>query len=215
METVALRSETRTVHGKKVKRLRAEELVPAIVYGPDLAGKPIQVDERNLFKTLQQAGSTTLINLFVDEEPKPYVVLPREIQRDPLTSKVQHVDFFEVRLTEMVRTSPRLEFVGESPLVKSGQAVLIHAMNEIEVECLPTDLIHSIPVDISVLQSMDDNVLVGDLPVPDGVTIMADADDVVVSVVPARVSLEEELEEALEREEMIGEGAVEEADLED
>jgi large subunit ribosomal protein L25 len=213
METVALRSETRTVHGKKVKRLRAVELVPAIVYGPDLAGKPIQVDERNLFKTLQQTGSTTLINLFVDEEPKPYVVLPREIQRDPLTSKVQHVDFYEVRLTEMVRTAPRLEIVGESPVVKSGLAVLIHAMNEVEVECLPTDLIHSIPVDISVLITMDDNVLVGDLPVPAGVTIMADPEDVVVSVVPVRVAFDEDLEE--EAREGVAEIGMEEADPED
>jgi large subunit ribosomal protein L25 len=93
---------------------------------------------------------------------------------------------------------PRIEIVGEAPIVKSGQAVLIHAMNEVEVECLPTDLINSIPVDISGLEKMDDNVLVGDLPVPDSVTIMADPGDVVVSVVPVRIALEEEIEEAIE-----------------
>ena len=214
MESVELRSETRTVRGKKVKRLRAAELVPAVVYGPDLAGRAIQVEERQLSTTLRQAGSTTLINLLVDEEPKPHVVLAREIQRDPLTSRVQHVDFYEVRLTEMVRTSPRLEIVGESPVVKSGQAVLIHAMNEIEVECLPTDLIHSIPVDISGLETMDDNVLVGALPIPDGVTAIADPDDVVVSVVPVRVALEEEMEEEVEGEE-IEEGEAAEVEPED
>ena len=114
----------------------------------------------------------------------------------------------------MVRTSPRLEIVGESPLVKAGQAVLIHAMNEIEVECLPTDLINSIPVDISGLETMDDNVLVGDLPMPDGVTAMADPDDVVVSVVPVRVALEEEMEEEVEGEE-IEEGEAAEVEPED
>jgi ribosomal protein bL25 (Ctc-form) len=138
MEHVELRTESRTVYGKKVKRLRAENLIPAVVYGPDLVGKSIQIEERPLFMTLQQAGSTALINLFVDDEPKPHVVLAREIQRDPLTSRVQHVDFYEVRLTETVRTTPRIEIVGESPLVKAGQAVLIHGMTEIEVECLPT-----------------------------------------------------------------------------
>lgn len=198
MENIELRTETRSVFGKKVKQLRTEAQIPAVVYGPDLAGKPIQVEERPLFKTLQQAGTTALINLFVDDGPKPHLVLAREVQRDPVSSRVLHVDFYEVRLTEKVRTMPRIEIVGEAPIVKSGQAVLIHAMNEVEVECLPTDLINSIPVDISGLEKMDDNVLVGDLPVPDSVTIMADPGDVVVSVVPVRIALEEEIEEAIE-----------------
>lgn len=204
MEHVELRTETRSVFGRKVKQLRAEALIPAVIYGPDLVGKSIQIQERSLFKTLQQAGSTALINLFVDDESKPHVVLAREVQRDPLTNRVLHVDFYEVRLTETVRTTPRIEIVGESPIVKSGEAVLIHGMNEVEVECLPTDLISSIPVDISVLETMDDNVLVGDLPVPDSVTIIADPGDVVVSVVPVLVALEEEeeLEEVIEGEEI-------------
>ena len=91
MENVELRTESRFVSGKKVKHLRAEALIPAVVYGPDLAGKSIQVQERPLFKTLQQAGSTALINLFVDDEPKPHVVLAREVQRDRLSSRVLHV----------------------------------------------------------------------------------------------------------------------------
>lgn len=89
---------------------------------------------------------------------------------------------------------PRLEFVGESPVVKSANAVMIYGMTEIEVECLPTDLIHSIPVDVSVLEGLDDNILVGDLPVPSGVTVLADPREVVVSVVPTRIAVEEEAE---------------------
>jgi large subunit ribosomal protein L25 len=212
---VDLRTESRTVHGKKVKRLRAENLIPAVVYGPDLTGKSIQVEERPLFRTLQQAGSTALINLFVDDAPTPHVVLAREIQRDPLTSRVQHVDFYEVRLTETVRTTPRIEIFGESPAVSSGLGVLIQAMTEVEVECLPTDLISSIPVDISVLETLEDNVLVGDLPVPDTVTVIADPGDVVVSVVPVRVELEEEEEEEVLEGEEIEEEVAEEAEPEE
>jgi large subunit ribosomal protein L25 len=212
MERIELRTETRSARGKGVKRLRAESLIPAVVYGPDMATKSIQIQERLLFKVLQQAGSTTLIDLVVDDDPEPQVVLAREIQRDPLTSRLQHVDFYQVRLTEKVKTTPRLEFVGESPLVKSGVAVMIHGMNEVEVECLPTDLINSIPVDVSVLEKMDDNILVGDLPVPDGVTILADPDEVVVSVVPTRV--EEEVEEVEEEVAVAWEEAAEENEAE-
>jgi large subunit ribosomal protein L25 len=194
MERIELRTQARTTHGKQVKRLRAEGWIPAVVYGADTSARSVQVHERSLFKTLKQAGSTTLINLFVEDEPEPHVVLAREIQRNPINGQLVHVDFYQVRLTETVKTMPRLEFVGESPLVKSGSAVMIYGMTEIEVECLPTDLINSIPVDVSVLEGMDDNILVGDLTVPSGVTITADPGDVVASVVPVRVLVEEEVE---------------------
>lgn len=194
MERLELDAQTRTVRGKKVKRLRAQDWIPAVVYGPDTPSMPIQVERRPLSWTLRQAGSTTLINLSVDDESKPYVVLAREIQRDILTGWLEHVDFYQVRLTELVKTTPRLDLVGESPLVESGQAVLIQNMNEVEVECLPTDLINAIEVDLSALGSMDDSILIGDLPVPSGVTILADPDEVVASLVPPRVIEEEEVE---------------------
>jgi len=195
MERAELRADTRTARGKKVKRLRSENLIPAVVYGPDMEAASIQIGERDLFKTLQVAGSTALINLFIDDTASPQVVLAREIQRDPLTSRVQHVDFYTVRLTEKVKTTPRIEFVGASPLVVGGAGVVVTSMTEVEVECLPTDLISSITVDLSVLKEWDDNVLVADLPVPPAVTILADPADVVVSVVPTRMEIEEEVEE--------------------
>ena len=217
MERIELRTEARTVHGKKVKGLRAANLIPAVVYGPDMDSQSIQIDERDLFRVLQEAGSTALIYLSVDDASEPRVVLAREIQRDILTGRTMHVDFYEVRLTETVRTMPRLEFVGESPAVKAGIGVLIHGMNSVEVECLPTELISSIEVDVSVLETLDDNILVSDLPVPDSVTIIADPGDVVASVVPVRVAEVEEEEELLELEEGVEpeeeeeEGAEEEA----
>lgn len=199
MENVELRAESRRIHGRTAKQLRTDDWIPAVMYGPDLPSKPIKIEERELFRVLREAGSTTLINLFVDQEAKPNVVLAREIQRDVLTGRLQHVDFYEVRLTEMVKTTPRLEIVGESPLAQTGIGVMIYGMTEVEVECLPTDLINSIPVDVSGLENMEDSILVGDLPVPEGVTILADPSEVVVSLVPAQAPEEEELvEEELE-----------------
>ena len=215
MERVELRSNSRTLQGKKVKRLREAGWVPAVVFGPDMASRSIQIVQRDLYSALQTAGSTALIDLYVDKEPEPNVVLAREIQRNVLTGHLLHVDFYQVRLTEKVKTMPRLEIVGEAPLVKEGTAVMIHGMNEVEVECLPTDLISSIPVDVSGLETFEDSILVGDLPVPPAVTILADPGDVVVNLVPARAALaeDEELEEGEEFEE--GEEAEEEAETED
>jgi large subunit ribosomal protein L25 len=200
MERVELQAKSRDVHGKKAKQLRAESWVPAVMYGPDTPSLSIQADERLLSRAIMTAGSTSLINLSIEGETKPHVVLAREIQRNPVNDRLLHVDFLELRLTEMVKTFPRLVIIGEAPIVKSGAAVLIHGMTEVEVECLPTDLINSIEVDISALEGMGDAVTVGQLPVPPGVTILADPNDVVVSVVPARVELEEVEEEVWEEE---------------
>jgi large subunit ribosomal protein L25 len=86
--------------------------------------------------------------------------------------------------------------VGESPLVKAGTAVMIYGMNEVEVECLPTDLFSSIEVDVSVLETLDDNIQAGELSLPPNVTLIADPSDVVVSVVTTRAAVVEEAEEA-------------------
>jgi large subunit ribosomal protein L25 len=211
MERIELRTEARTIQGKKVKRLRAENVIPAILYGPDTPALSIQVEERALFKTLQQTGTTSLIDLYVDKSSKPNVVLARGIQRDSLTGRLLHVDFYQVRLTETVKTMPRLEIVGESPLAKGGGAVMIQNMNEVEVECLPTDLINSIPVDVSGLETLESNVLIRDLPVPEGITILADPEDVVVSMVPVRAALEEEV---VEKEIVVGEEVEVEEEIE-
>lgn len=215
MERVELRTESRTVRGKKVKRLRAEGWIPGVLYGPDTPSRALQVENRALLSTLQEAGSTALINLFVDDEPKPNLVLAREIQRDILTGQLKHVDFFQVRLTEKVRTSPRLELVGESPLAKSGGAILVQILDQVEVECLPTDLISSIPVDLTGLESVEDSIVVGDLPVPSGVTILADPHDTVISLVPPRMAREIEAEELAAEEAELEEAELEEAAAEE
>ena len=203
MERIELKSETRTIHGKQVNRLRAASQIPAVVYGPDMSSQSIQIDERGLVRVLREAGATALIDLYIDDGSEPHVVLAREIQRDSLTGRALHVDFYEVRLTETVRTMPRLEFVGRSPAAEAGLGVLIHGMTSVEVECLPTELISSIEVDVSVLETLEDVITVSDLPVPDSVKVIADPGEMVASVVPTRMEVmeEEEVEEEFELEE--------------
>ncbi len=213
MKQVELRAESRQVTGKKVKHLRTQALVPAVVYGPDTPVTQIQANERDLARVLAQAGETALIHVFIDNEPNPTMVLARDVQRDVLSGNLLHVDFYQVRLTETVRTTPRLELVGEAPVLQTENAVVIHNMTSIEIECLPTDLIDSIQVDLSGLTSLEHSIYVRDLPVPSGVNVLADPEDVVVAVVASR-AFEEEEEEAAEEEFAFGTEA-EEEDLEE
>jgi large subunit ribosomal protein L25 len=196
MEHVKLQSSRRTVLGKKVKHLRREGWIPAVVFGAKQDATPIQMEERELNAVLREAGSTALIELTIDQERQPHVVLARDIQRDILTSRLHHVDFYQVQLDRKVRTSPLLEIVGEAPAVRGGEAILVQNMNHIEVECLPGDLVDSIAVDVSVLETINDSITVADLPVPPGVTLMSDPTEVVVSVVVPRAAMEMEAEEA-------------------
>jgi large subunit ribosomal protein L25 len=195
MEKIQLAARERNVFGKQVKRLRAGGWVPAVVYGANVAPKSVQLETTALFKTMQEAGSTALIDLVVEGESAPRAVIARDIQRDILTGRYQHVDFFQVRLDHKVKISPALEIVGEAPAVKEHGGVLVHLLTHVEVECLPTDLIDAIEVDVSSLKHLDDSITIGDLPVPPGVTILADPGDAVVSVVPPRAVLAEEEEE--------------------
>jgi large subunit ribosomal protein L25 len=186
MERVALQSVSRTVEGKQVKKLRAEGLIPAVVFGPDTPAQAIQAPERAVDKTLRQAGSM-LINLFVDQEAQPRAVLVREIQRNPITGRILHVDFYQVRMTEKVKTSIPLHFVGQPPLVASGDVLLNPQMSLLEVECLPDDLQEQIVVDVSGLIGMHDSILIGDLILPPRITALGKPDDVVVSLQHVKV----------------------------
>ncbi len=193
-EHVKLQSSRRTVLGKQVKQLRRDGWIPAVLFGAKQEATPIQVEERDLDTAIRQAGATALINLFIDEEHQPHVVLARDIQRDILTSRLRHVDFYQVQLDRKVRTSPLLEIVGEAPAVQFGDAILVQVLTHIEVECLPGDLVDSIQVDVSSLETVNDSITVADLSVPPGLTIMADPTETIVHAVLPRAALEEEVE---------------------
>jgi len=208
-DRVQLTSDPREVVGKKVRHLRADGWVPGVLYGPRIESKNIKMNERELGRVLQQVGGTALIDLQIQGEGRSHTVLAREIQRDILTGRVRHVDFYQVRLDQKVRTSPAINVVGESPIVEDGTAVLIHVLTHVEVECLPADLVSAIDVDISSLQTLADSITVGDLSVPPGITILNDPDDVIMSVIAPRATLEEE-EAAAERAEAEAEEAEEE-----
>ena len=162
------------------------------LHGTSTEGAPIE-------KTLFAWGMMllfSLIDLFIEPERRPHTVLARDIQRDVLTSRLRHVDFYQVQLDRKVRTSPALEIVGEAPATRYGDAILVQILNHIEVECLPGDLIDSIPVDVSSLETVNDSITVADLPVPPGITLLAEPTEVVVQVVLPRAAVEAEAEAA-------------------
>ena len=180
MEEVILQAVTRDVIGKQVRALRRAGQLPAILYGHQIAPLAISLDHREASRILPRVSSSQLIQVEVAGERYPALV--REKQRHPVTSSLLHVDFQVVSMTEKLRAMVRIELTGDAPAIKTYNGVLVTGQEEIEVECLPGDLINKITVDLSKLNNIGDSIHVSDLPVPSTIQVLTDADELVVLV---------------------------------
>lgn len=193
MEQVEVMASPRTAMKKQVRALRKQGLVPLVVYGNKIAPVNLETGEFDLRRAIMRAGGQ-LIALKVKGEDRSRMVLVHEVQRDEIADRLLHVDFYEVNMAEKVHVDVQLELVGESRLVRSGQANLLHVLNEVEIECLPADIVQSIPVDLSRLAELDDSLYVRDLPVPETVKILTPGDELVAKLQPIVEVVEEEEE---------------------
>ncbi len=197
MEQIELRAQTRTVFGKKTKRLRESGIVPATLYGPRTEPMSLQVPARELRAVLSSAGTNRLINLWVDDGDKPRLTLAREVQRDVTTQAMLHVDLYEVVMTDMITGEVPLTLVGVAPVVGRKEGLLVRGLDSLQVHCLPDRLGDAIEVDLSILERTDQAILVRDLVVDEDIEILTNADEVVVQVLPVREEIlvvEEEVE---------------------
>lgn len=198
-DELILRAEPREIHGKKVKRLRREGLVPGVVYGPVVSETvSVSVNRREFERFFSRNGHSTITSLEWDGGKQP--VLIREVQIDPVTRAPLHIDFFAPNMRVVLR-----QFV---PLVLQHggdhEGVLQTVMTEVEVEALPSNLPHQIDVDISGLVSVGDAIHVSDVTLPDDVIVITAPEELIASLVAEAV--EEEPEEAEEVEAAEGEG---------
>ena len=188
--------------GKQVKRLRQEGWVPAVLYGHNVESHPLQIEVQHLRNVIEAGGLQQLIPLQVgDEEPR--LILAREIQRDPISHRILHVDLQAVVMSEEITVEVPLVLVGESPPVIRREAMLLRGVDRVEIQCLPEHLIAAIEVPIDGLAVLEQAIAVSELLVDPRVKILTDPEELVVKLIPAfRAPEEEELaEEALEIEE--------------
>ena len=194
---LSLTAQKRGVLGKKVKKLRQEGILPAVLYGPKIKNLALQLDENDFEKIYQKAGESSLISLKVGKET--FLVLIHELQRDPLSGKILHIDFYQPPLKEEIEAKVPLIFEGIAPAVKELGGTLVKNISEVEVKALAQDLPHEIKVDISSLKTFEDHILVKDLPVGERVKILKTPEEIVAQVLPPE-KVEEEIEEPIEEE---------------
>ncbi len=205
MQRLALEVSAREGSGKGVARkLRASGLVPAIVYGTGLEPVKVQVPARAL-EGAAEAGANALIELEGVKQLKGKLVLIKESQRDPVSRRMLHCDFYAVDLKRKIHVAVPLRFEGRPIGVEMG-GVLEPLLRELEVSCLPLSIPDSIACDVSELQ-VGSSLRVSDLVLPEEVELLVDESLPVVHVVAPRV--EEEEVAAEEEAEAAAEGAPE------
>jgi len=198
-EEVLINAEKRNVTGKQVKALRRQGLLPGVIYGRHIEAFPIQMDAHDASLILDKLTASSLITIDVDGEK--FNVLMRDRQRDVIFGDLLHVDFLVVSLTEKLRATVELKLVGEAPVADNPEVVVTQVLNAIEIEALPQDLPEVIEVDISTLETVDDEITVADLDLGEDIAILTDPNETIVSVgyvAQEEVAEEEEAEELAE-----------------
>jgi large subunit ribosomal protein L25 len=162
------------------RRLRREGAVPAILYG-GAGAQAIAVDPKNVLRIIHgHEGTTQLLTLKMDGESGARMAVIREMQFDPVSERLLHVDLQEVcAITVRVAVHP----IGEAIGVKDTKGILSLVLHELEVSCLPGNIPERIDADVSNL-AIGDVLTVANLTVPEGVRILNDAGQAIATVSP-------------------------------
>src|SRR5882762_8292825 len=199
-----LKASTRTLLGKRARRLHGEGKLAAVVYGHNTAATPLVLDRLEFQKVFVKSGRTHLVDLLVDGQ-RAEKVLVREIQAHPRRLGPIHVDFYQVSLEEKITVEVPVHLTGESAAVKRGDADVLQPIHRVRVECLPTDIPEAFEVDLTPLEEIDSELRISDLVIPKGVTVLDEPDDLVVKIVHKRELKVEEEAPVLETA-VVGEG---------
>lgn len=188
---VSLKAARRTAMGRNaVKKVKAAQAVPAILYGQGVEPQPLQVERRAIDTLLAHAVSENiLVNLEIEDggSSAGRLALINEVQHHPVNQSVLHVDFQAVSMNETLVADVVIEPAGEAVGVKTGGGLLEQSLRSVEVECLPKDLPEKISVDVSNME-LGSALHVSDLPVLPGVKYLADAEVTVFLVSEPKVT---------------------------
>ena len=207
MDLQTLKLDRRTVIGKKVKQLRRQGVIPVHIYGADMGPENLQVEDLTLNRLLPQIGSNIPVSVEYEGQGDEKVCFVREVQRNPVTDDVIHVDFLRVDVTQTVSAEVPLVLTGSSLAVTEMAGTLLQNVQSLLIEALPMNMPAEVIVDISSLIDFDASIPVSDVAVPGNVTVLNDPDDTIARVVPPRLEaeIEEEEGEEVEGEETEGE----------
>lgn len=180
MKEVLIAASPRNDLGKgSARKFRAKGNIPAVVYGPEVAPMPVLLVEADFRKAFRSSsGLSTIFTLNVDGKPNKVII--REMQRDPLTSRVLHVDFHAISMNRPINIEVPVHLVGIPIGVKTEGGIMQILQRDIEISCLPTNIPEHLEVDVSNL-GIGDSIHVRDISIPN-VEILTEASSTVVVI---------------------------------
>jgi large subunit ribosomal protein L25 len=186
---VTLRAEKRNLFGKKLKSARQAGRIPVIVYGGKEPATALFVSAGEFKKIISEAGESSIISLETDDGTKD--VLIHDVARHPVSGEPIHVDFYVIDKMKKIEVKVPLRFDGVSPAVKDLGGTLVKVLHELHIEVLPFDIPHEIVVDIVPLATLESQILIKDIKVPEGVKFLHQPEEVVAAVSEAKEEIEE------------------------
>lgn len=192
-DNVDLQAKERSERGKNAaRRLRASGMVPAVLYGGDGDATALAVPDKIVDYTLHHMGDNALYDIDLGSGGSTARIV--DVQRDPVSGRLVHVDFAPVNMRERIEVTVPLHVVGDAPGAEEG-GVLQQVAYEVHVESLPGDIPQELTIDVSSLE-MGENLTLADVALPEGVTLISDPEEVAATVtVPTEIT-EEDLEAA-------------------
>jgi large subunit ribosomal protein L25 len=197
MAEVTLEVSRREKSGKEVaKKLRAAGKVPAVVYGGHKEPVAIEVDRKAVSELVQKSehGVRSIFLLKMSGTDQQRHAMIKDIQIDPVSRRMTHIDFVRVVMDEVVRVTVPVHIVGTAIGVKEG-GILDWQLRDLHVECLPNAIPDKLDIDVTALGSHD-YLRVSDLTLPEGVKVLEDPERVVVGVTHLRAEVVEPTAEA-------------------
>jgi len=187
MKTYDLVASTRVASGKgSARQCRREGHIPAILYGIDIKPEPLSVVARDFATAARSAESVhIMVNLKMDGNGRSEMALVREVQKDPITSKIVHIDFMHVSPERRLRLTVPVHLTGVPEGVKTHGGILQHIMRDLEIEALPADIPESIELNVEAL-GIGDSIHVRDV-TSENIVILSDLRRTIVTVVPPTV----------------------------
>jgi large subunit ribosomal protein L25 len=201
MAQVTLAAQVRKAKGKgAARKLRRDKKVPAVFYGPKASPTLLSVSYSDLQALIKSTTSENIIlqlQIQSDRGVESHAVILKELQSDPIKPVYYHADFYEIAMDKELTLDIALDLVGTpAGVVKGG--MLQHVKRELQVSCLPGNMVESIQVDVSALD-IGDAVHVKDIALPPGITSL-EGEDETVALVAAPYAAAEEVEEGVEEE---------------
>ena len=189
--SASLKAKIRDIEGDKANKIRAAGQLPAVLYGHGIKNVHLVLEYRDFSKTFEQAGESQLVQLEIDKEKAPRNVLIHDIDKDVLSNKFTHVDFYQVKMDEKITAEVPLIFEGESEAVKTLGGILIKNIHSLKIKSLPANLPTELKIDIGQIKTFENKIHIKDLKLASGVEILGQPEEIIASVTPPRS--EEEL----------------------